>query len=71
MADLGDPKTALRHYLQATREDLIWKLDNLSEREVRLPRTATGNNLLGVAQALPQCRSRLLRAHLRARVPDA
>jgi uncharacterized damage-inducible protein DinB len=48
MADLGDPKTALHHYLQATREDLIWKLDGLSEREARLPRTATGNNLLGI-----------------------
>jgi uncharacterized damage-inducible protein DinB len=48
MADLGDPKTALHHYLQATRDDLIWKLDGLDEREARLPRTATGNNLLGV-----------------------
>lgn len=48
MADLGDPKTALHHYLQATREDLMWKLDGLSEREARLPRTATGNNLLGI-----------------------
>lgn len=50
MADLGDPKTALHHYLQATREDLIWKLDGLSERDARLPRTATGNNLLGVVK---------------------
>ncbi|GAB3973870.1 DinB family protein [Plantactinospora veratri] len=48
MADLSDPKAALHHYLRATREDLIWKLDGLSEREARLPRTATGNNLLGV-----------------------
>lgn len=48
MADLGDPKTALHHYLRATRDDLIWKLEGLSEREARLPRTATGNNLLGV-----------------------
>jgi uncharacterized damage-inducible protein DinB len=48
MADLGDPKAALHHYLRATRDDLIWKLDGLSEREARLPRTATGNNLLGV-----------------------
>jgi uncharacterized damage-inducible protein DinB len=48
MADLGDPKTALHHYLQETRDDLLWKLDGLSEREARLPRTATGNNLLGV-----------------------
>lgn len=48
MADLGDPKAALHHYLRETREDLIWKLDGLSEREARLPRTATGTNLLGV-----------------------
>jgi uncharacterized damage-inducible protein DinB len=48
MADLGDPKAALHHYLQSTRDELIWKLDGLSEREARLPRTATGNNLLGV-----------------------
>ncbi|MEV4641868.1 DinB family protein [Actinoplanes sp. NPDC049548] len=52
MADLGDPKAALHHYLQATRDDLIWKLDGLSEREARLPRTPTGNNLLG---ALKHC----------------
>ncbi len=50
MVDLGDSKTALHHYLQAIRDDLIWKLDGLSEREVRLPRTATGNNLLGVVK---------------------
>ncbi|MGC4870098.1 DinB family protein [Micromonospora sp. DT53] len=48
MADLSDAKAALQHYLRETREDLVWKLDGLSEREVRLPRTATGNNLLGV-----------------------
>ncbi|WP_410808927.1 DinB family protein [Micromonospora sp. 067-2] len=48
MADLGDPKAALHHYLRANRDDLIWKLDGLSEREARLPRTVTGNNLLGI-----------------------
>ncbi|MFE9917018.1 DinB family protein [Micromonospora sp. NPDC005553] len=48
MADLSDGKAALHVYLRGTREDLIWKLDGLSEREVRLPRTATGNNLLGI-----------------------
>ncbi|MEU7800349.1 DinB family protein [Micromonospora arborensis] len=48
MDDLSDAKTALHRYLQGTREDLVWKLDGLSEREARLPRTATGNNLLGV-----------------------
>ncbi|MFD6567195.1 DinB family protein [Micromonospora profundi] len=48
MADQSDAKTALHYYLQQARENLIWKLDGLSEREARLPRTATGNNLLGV-----------------------
>jgi hypothetical protein len=52
MADLGDPKAALHHYFQATRDDLVRKLDGLSERQARLPRTATGNNVLGV---LKQC----------------
>jgi len=50
MADLSDPKTALHHYLKAVREDLIWKLDGLGERDARLPRTPTGNNLLGVVK---------------------
>jgi hypothetical protein len=48
MADMGDPKTALHHYLQQTREALVWKLDGLDEREARRPRTMTGNNLLGL-----------------------
>ena len=50
MADLSDPKNALQHYLQLTRDGLIWKLDGLSERDARRPRTATGNNLLGIVK---------------------
>jgi hypothetical protein len=50
MADPGDAKAVLHRYLRATREDLVWKLDGLSEREARLPRTATGNNLLGLVK---------------------
>jgi uncharacterized damage-inducible protein DinB len=38
----------LRRYLQAARDALVWKLDGLSERDARLPRTPTGNNLLGI-----------------------
>lgn len=38
----------LHHYLRAARDDLIWKLDELGERDARRPRTQTGNNLLGV-----------------------
>lgn len=48
MADLRDPKSVLYHYLQLTREALVWKLEGLGERESRLPRTPTGNSLLGV-----------------------
>ena len=50
MADMSDPKTALLRYLRQCRDDLIWKLDGLSERDARLPRTPTGNNLLGVVK---------------------
>ncbi|MDI1459548.1 DinB family protein [Catellatospora sp. KI3] len=48
MADLDDAKAALHNYLREAREGLIWKLDGLSEREARLPRTETGTNLLGI-----------------------
>ncbi|MFI7604322.1 DinB family protein [Micromonospora sp. NPDC049366] len=48
MADSNDAKAVLHRYLRSVRENLIWKLDGLNEREARLPRTATGNNLLGV-----------------------
>ncbi|GHJ07177.1 hypothetical protein TPA0907_15440 [Micromonospora humidisoli] len=48
MTERDDPKAALRHYLQVSRDDLVWKLEGLDEREARLPRTATGNNLLGL-----------------------
>jgi hypothetical protein len=50
MADMGDPKTVLHHYLQETREALVWKLDGVDERQARLPRTPTGNNQLGVVK---------------------
>lgn len=48
MDDLWDPKTVLQHYLQQARNALVWKLDGLNERDARLPRTPSGNNLLGV-----------------------
>ncbi|WP_125775752.1 DinB family protein [Antribacter gilvus] len=45
-----DHKTILKAYLQRPRESLLWKLDGLSEREARLPRTPTGTNLLGIVK---------------------
>ncbi|MEV4090278.1 DinB family protein [Nonomuraea fuscirosea] len=47
-----DPKTDLRHYLQTVREALLWKLDGLSEYDVRRPLTPTGTNLLGLVKHL-------------------
>ncbi|MGC5310464.1 DinB family protein [Micromonospora zamorensis] len=48
MADLSDAKAALHLYLKENRDGLLWKLDGLSERDARMPRTATGTNLLGI-----------------------
>jgi uncharacterized damage-inducible protein DinB len=48
MVDMRDPKTVLRHYLQEARDALVWKLDGLGERDARMPRTPTGNSLLGM-----------------------
>ena len=50
MADLKDVKTALHHYLQSNRDALLWKLDGLGERDLRLPRTPTGTNLIGIVK---------------------
>lgn len=41
-------KDMLVHYLVRGREALLWKLDGLSEYDVRRPLTPTGSNLLGL-----------------------
>jgi hypothetical protein len=46
----SDPKADLRRYLQAAREALLWKLDGLSEYDVRRPMVPTGTNLLGLVK---------------------
>jgi Protein of unknown function (DUF664) len=48
----SDPKADLRRYLQAGREALLWKLDGLSEYDVRRPMVPTGTNLLGLVKHL-------------------
>jgi hypothetical protein len=45
-----DLKADLRHYLQDGREALLWKLDGLSEYDVRRPLVPTGTNLLGLVK---------------------
>jgi hypothetical protein len=43
-----DPKSDLRDYLQEGREALLWKLDGLSDYDIRRPLVPTGTNLLGL-----------------------
>lgn len=49
----GSPaKAELQSYLRRGREALLWKLDGLSEHDVRRPLTPTGTNLLGLVKHL-------------------
>ena len=43
-----DPKADLKRYLQAARDAMVWKLEGLSEYDVRRPMVPTGTNLLGL-----------------------
>lgn len=45
-----DAKTDLRRYLQDAREALLWKLEGLSEYDIRRPLVPTGTNLLGLVK---------------------
>ncbi|GAA2172157.1 DinB family protein [Agrococcus versicolor] len=45
-----DEKATLLRYLQVHRDALLWKLEGLSEREARMPRTPTGTSLLGIVK---------------------
>jgi len=45
-----DPKADLHRYLQDARDVLLWKLDGLSEYDVRRPMVPTGTNLLGLVK---------------------
>lgn len=45
-------KEYLHDDLRSVREALVWKLDGLSEYDVRRPLTATGTNLLGLVKHL-------------------
>ena len=45
-------KADLQRYLQAARDTMLWKLDGLSDRDIRRPMTPTGTNLLGMVKHL-------------------
>jgi uncharacterized damage-inducible protein DinB len=46
----ADPKTVLQRYLQVARDALLWKLDGLSDYDIRRPVVPTGTNLLGLVK---------------------
>lgn len=43
-------KATLKRYLDAARDALVWKLEGLSEYDVRRPLTPTATNLLGIVK---------------------
>jgi len=47
-----EPKAVLQRYLQTARDAMLWKLEGLSEYDVRRPMTPTGTNLLGLVKHL-------------------
>lgn len=47
-----DPKATAWRYLQAQREAVLWKVEGLPERDLRMPLTPSGTNLLGVVKHL-------------------
>lgn len=46
----GTAKSDLHRYLQEARDALLWKLEGLSEYDIRRPMTPTGTNLLGLVK---------------------
>jgi uncharacterized damage-inducible protein DinB len=49
---ISDPKADLHAYLQEARDAMLWKLDGLSDYDIRRPLTPTGTNLLGLVKHL-------------------
>ncbi|MEQ1872123.1 MAG: DinB family protein [Ilumatobacteraceae bacterium] len=48
--ELEGMKADLHRYLQVGRDALLWKLEGLSEYDIRRPVTPTGTNLLGIVK---------------------
>ncbi len=46
----SDEKQVLHRYLQNARGVLLWKLEGLSDYDIRRPMTPTGTNLLGLVK---------------------
>ena len=50
MSDATAGKDELHDYLRFGRDALLWKLEDLSDYDVRRPMTSTGTNLLGLVK---------------------
>jgi uncharacterized damage-inducible protein DinB len=48
----SDQKAVFLGYLDAAREGVLWKLEDLSDYDIRRPVTRTGTNLLGIVKHL-------------------
>lgn len=74
-----DFKADLHRCLREAREALVWKLDGLSEYDMRRPLTFHGTNLLGLVKHLSGCEigyfgwvfDRSFPPRLRQRIEDA
>ena len=49
------PKDLMIRYLQTLRDAALWKLDGVSEYDVRRPLVQSGSNLLGIVKHLGYC----------------
>ena len=63
-------KNYLHDELRFTRQALVWKLDGLSEYDIRRPLTATGTNLLGLVKHLATWEARYLGEIFRRPFPE-
>jgi uncharacterized damage-inducible protein DinB len=70
---MSDPEATsdLHRYLQLSREALLWKLEGLSEYDIRRPLTPTGTNLLGLVKHLAYVEMGYFGATFGRPVPEA
>lgn len=52
MAPSVDPKSVALRYLDVAHQAVLWKLEGLSEYDLRRPLTPTGSNMLGLVKHL-------------------
>jgi len=50
--EVSEPKDDLHRYLRIARAALLWKMDGLSDYDIRRPLVPTGTNLLGLVKHL-------------------